>query len=167
MARDAEKPLDQPVTWMDGSTVGVHIYRGLPLLVVNTASEGPFADQYGALQLLYERFAPMGLEVLAFPSDDFGNEPREGARLVRTVSRRYKLGFPLCRKVRVRGAEADPLWAHLSTSGPERTRGPVTHDFTKFVIDPDGYLVDRLGPEVGPLDPRLIGLLTSALPTIT
>jgi len=135
-------------------------------MVVNTASDGPFADQYGALQLLYDRYAPLGLEVLAFPCDDFGHEPNDGDRLVRTLRRRYHVSFPLCEKVTVTGSEAHPLWRDLVSRGPERTRGPVTDDFTKFLIDPDGYVVERLGPEIGPLDPRLLGLLTDSLPTM-
>jgi len=165
MAPYDEQPLSHRISTLDGPAFTLDIYRGLPILVVNTASQGPFADQYGALQLLYDKYAPHGLEILAFPSDDFGHEPREGARLQRTVHRRYGVSFTLCAKCHVTGPEAHPLWADLATVGPERTRGPVTDDFTKFVIDPDGVVVERLGPEVGPLDPRVAGLLGASLPT--
>jgi len=158
---------ERSVRRIDGSVLHLGSYVGLPLLIVNTACDGPFSDQFGGLQVLFEQFAPLGLEVLAFPSNDFGHEPREGAALVRTVERRYGVTFTVCEKCHVTGPQAHPLWRELTTTGPERVRGPITHDFTKFLVDPDGDVVERLGPEVGPLDPRLALRLQEALPTIT
>src|SRR5690606_41486058 len=66
--------IEHTVKLLDGTDKSLADYRGKTLLVVNTASECGFTPQYAELQKLYADYKDKGLEVLAFPSNDFGEQ---------------------------------------------------------------------------------------------
>src|SRR3954451_18818228 len=100
---------DFTVKTIDGKDVALSQYKGKALLVVNTASECGFTPQYEGLQKLYEAYKARGLEVLAFPSNDFGGqEPGTNAEVKQFCELKYKTTFPLFAKVSVK---SDPLYA--------------------------------------------------------
>ena len=59
---------------IDGGSLDLGDWAGRPVLVVNTASQCAFTDQYADLQSLYDRYRQDGLVVLAVPSNDFRQE---------------------------------------------------------------------------------------------
>ena len=147
----------------DGSQVPLSRYRGKALLIVNTASECGYTPQYAGLEQLYQAYRARGLEVLAFPSNDFGKqEPGSDADIKAFCELKYRTSFPLFAKVQVKGPGADPLYRHLTGPGPGA--GEVKWNFGKFLVDPAGAVVAQLGSEVGPMSKELTRRLEAILP---
>ena len=57
-------------------------FEGKVLLIVNVASECGFTRQYSGLQELYEKYKDKGFRILAFPSNDFGQQEPGGDKAV-------------------------------------------------------------------------------------
>lgn len=126
-------------------------YKGKVLLIVNTASECGFTPQYEGLQKLYEEIGNTEFEILGFPCNQFGGQdPGSNEDIARFCSSNYGVTFPLFSKVDVKGDNAHPLFKYLT----EEQKGLLTEDikwnFTKFLIDKDGNVVDRFSPQKEP-----------------
>jgi glutathione peroxidase len=153
------------VTNIDGEQVDLAKYRGKVLVIVNVASECGYTPQYADLQALYAKYRDRGVEVLAFPSNDFGGqEPNDRAAIKQFAQTEYGATFPMFDKVHATGPEIAPLFALLTTKAlPEDKRGPVKWNFEKFVVDRSGKVVARFPSKVEPLDPQLTQAIESAL----
>jgi glutathione peroxidase len=155
---------DFMVKTIDGKETSLGDYRGKTLLIVNTASECGFTPQYAGLQSLYEKYRERGLVVLAFPSNDFGaQEPGTNAEIKKFCQLRYKTTFPLFAKIDVKGESADPLYKYL-TALPGKQGGPVTWNFNKFLVAPDGRVVEHFDSKVAPDNPALDQRIQELLP---
>lgn len=147
----------------DGRPVSLSSYRGKALLIVNTASECGYTPQYQGLEALHQAYRARGLEVLAFPSNDFGRqEPGSDADIKAFCELKYRTTFPLFAKVKVKGAGADPLWRHLTSD--RQHGGEVTWNFNKFLVDPQGQVVAHLESGVEPTSPELRKRIEAILP---
>jgi len=155
---------DFRVKTIDGKEASLAEFRGKTLLIVNTASECGYTPQYAGLQSLYEKYRERGLVVLAFPSNDFGGqEPGTNAEIKKFCQLRYKTTFPLFAKIDVKGDSADPLYKYL-TGLPGKQGGQVTWNFNKFLVAPDGTVVEHFDTKVAPDSPLLDGQLQKILP---
>ena len=122
------------------------LYRGLVALVVNTASKCGLTPQYAGLEALYRELSPRGLVVLGFPSNDFLNqEPGAPAEIREFCDLNYQVTFPLFAKMRVKGDQKDPVYQLLC----EELEEP-TWNFTKYLVDRRGRVVERFGPRTAP-----------------
>jgi glutathione peroxidase len=154
---------DFTVKTIDGQEVSLSRYRGKALLIVNTASECGYTPQYKGLEELYRAYQGKGLEILAFPSNDFGGqEPGTNAEIKKFCELRYKVTFPVFAKIAVKGPQADPLYRYL-TALPEQG-GPVTWNFNKFLVDPAGKVVAHLESAVEPTSAELKKRIDDVLP---
>jgi glutathione peroxidase len=118
---------DFQVKTSDGQDVSLSRYQGKALLIVNTASECGYTPQYKGLEELYQAYRARGLEVLAFPSNDFGGqEPGTDAEIRKFCQLRFQTTFPLFAKIKVKGPGADPLYRHLAAL-PENGGKVVAH----------------------------------------
>jgi glutathione peroxidase len=143
---------------IDGRPEKLDIYSGKVLLVVNTASRCGFTPQYRELQELFDRYKEKGLVVLAFPSNDFGNqEPGSNEEILAFCMSRYGVHFPLFEKNPVLGPSKQPVYKFLTETGPEELRGEVGWNFEKFLLDRKGRLRTRYGSFTNPLSKRLKG----------
>ncbi len=127
-------------------------FTGKVLLIVNTASKCGFTPQYEGLEALYRKYRDQGLEVLAFPCNQFGaQEPGDAEEISNFCSLNYDVSFPLMAKIDVNGDGADPLWEHLKQqqAGLMGSRA-IKWNFTKFLVDRKGNVVARHGPQVKP-----------------
>ena len=98
-------------------------YEGRVLLIVNTASRCGFTPQYRELQELYETYRDRGLEILAFPCNQFANqEPGSEEEIQKFCETQYNVTFPLFSKVKVKGPDAHPLFKYLTESAPGDAR---------------------------------------------
>ncbi|MGE0707522.1 MAG: glutathione peroxidase [Planctomycetota bacterium] len=143
---------DFPVTTLTGQDTTLAEHRGKVLLIVNTASECGFTPQYAGLQQLWEQYGERGLVVLGFPCDQFGHqEPGDEAAIGAFCQRNYGVSFPMFAKVEVNGDEAHPLWKHLKheVKGLLGSEG-IKWNFTKFLVDREGQVVDRFAPTTAP-----------------
>ena len=128
-------------------------YAGRVVLAVNTASACRFTPQYAQLQQLHERYSVRGLQVLAFPCNQFLQQEQGDNAEIQAFCERFSVGFPIMDKIEVNGARADPFWQWLRHSARGvlgSTR--IKWNFTKFLIARDGRTVQRFAPVTSPLD---------------
>jgi glutathione peroxidase len=150
---------------IDGKPVPLVSYRGKVLLIVNVASHSIFTPQYEGLQALYAKYQDQGLVILAFPSNDFGQEEPDGNDAIKQfIADKYKVTFPLFAKVSVTGEHMSPLYQFLTDKQANPTTGgPIRWNFTKFLADRDGKIVQRFEPDVRPDSPELAAAIEKAL----
>lgn len=143
-----------PVTAADGSSTDLSVYAGKVLLIVNTASKCGFTPQYAGLEALHRRYADRGFAVLGFPCNQFGaQEPGDAAEIANFCSLTYNVTFPLFAKVDVNGTDAAPLFRHLKHEAPGLLGSEgIKWNFTKFLVDRYGRVVDRYAPTTKPED---------------
>ena len=156
---------DIDLTTLDGKAQKLDSYRGKTLLVVNVASQCGFTPQYAGLQALYDKYKDKGLAILGFPCDQFGHqEPGDAQEIRQFCSLRYEVSFPMFAKIAVNGADTHPLYRWLKHEAPGLlgTEG-IKWNFTKFLIDADGKVVDRFAPTTTPasLEGRIASMLES------
>ncbi len=157
-----------------GAQVSLSEYKGKVLLVVNTATRCGFTPQYTELESLYEKYSARGLEILDFPCNQFGQQAPGTAEEIHSFCQlNYKTAFPQFAKIEVNGENADPLFkflvANTSFSGfppdgkiapilekmlgeadPDYAKKPdIKWNFTKFLIDGEGRIVERFEPTAG------------------
>ncbi|HEV3104685.1 MAG TPA: glutathione peroxidase [Trinickia sp.] len=137
---------------LGGETLELDRYRDKVLLIVNTASECGFTPQYAGLQQLYERYAARGFEVLGFPCNQFGQqEPGDAAQIGSFCEKNFGVTFPMFEKIDVNGANAHPLYRHLTGEKPGLLgTEAIKWNFTKFLIDRKGEVVKRYAPVTKP-----------------
>ena len=139
------------VTTNENEAVSLEAYRGKVLLIVNTASRCGFTPQYAGLQQLYEKYRASGLEILAFPCDQFGHqEPGTDEEIATFCSTHYQVTFPLMKKVKVNGADAEPLYRFLKEKAGGILNDQIKWNFTKFLVSGDGQLIKRYAPTTTP-----------------
>ena len=142
---------DFSATRNDGSTQSLADYRGKVVLVVNTASKCGFTPQYKGLQALYDSHGPRGLEILAFPCDQFGHqEPGTDTEIATFCEKNFGVTFPLFAKIEVNGARAHPLYAWLKSQKGGLLTDGIKWNFTKFLLDRDGKVRGRFAPTTTP-----------------
>ncbi len=126
-------------------------YRGKVLLVVNTASQCGYTPQYKGLQALYEQWHEKGLEILAFPCNQFGGqEPEENSVIQQFCQRNYNVQFPVFAKINVNGPEAHPLYKYLRSQKKTILGENIPWNFTKFLVDQNGNVLRRFDPSFEP-----------------
>lgn len=134
-----------------GEEIGLDVYRGKVLLIVNVASKCGFTPQYKGLQALYEQLGPRGLEILAFPCDQFGHqEPGADAEILDFCERNYGVTFPVFSKIEVNGKNAHPLYVWLKNEKGGLLGGGIKWNFTKFLVDRGGVVRTRFAPTTTP-----------------
>lgn len=125
-------------------------YAGQVVLVVNTASECGFTPQFEGLEQLYQKYRGDGLVVLGFPSDDFSQELDNEIATADVCYANYGVSFPMFATSSVKGEEANALFQALNAAA-----GEPGWNFTKYLIDRDGKVVERFTSPVEPMDSRL------------
>ncbi|HNS85883.1 MAG TPA: glutathione peroxidase [Parvularculaceae bacterium] len=131
-------------------------YKGKALLIVNVASKCGFTPQYDGLQKLYDANKDKGFEILGFPCNQFGaQEPGDEKEIAKFCAVNYGVTFPMFAKIDVNGENAHPLYKFLKKEkkGLAGTEA-IKWNFTKFLVDGDGHVVERFGPQD---TPELIG----------
>lgn len=148
---------------IDGKPLPMEGFRGKAVLVVNTASLCGFTNQYAGLQAVWERYREKGLVVLGVPSNDFGGqEPGKEADIKEFCETNFAVDFPLAAKTPVSGNAAHPFyrWAGDQVGFVGRPRW----NFHKYLIAPDGRLVDWFSTATAPDAPRVRAAIEAVLP---
>ena len=147
---------DIALTRLNGQTENLRDYAGKVLLVVTVASACGFTPQYKELQALYEEVKDAGLEILGFPCNQFGGqEPGSAEEIAQFCESRFAVTFPLFAKTDVNGPHAHPLYQHLKSAAPGILgTEAIKWNFTKFLINREGNVVERYAPQQGARDIR-------------
>ena len=135
-------------------------YAGKVVLVVNTASYCGYTVQYEGLEKLYAKYGSKGLVILGFPSNDFGKqEPGSAKEIADLCYNTYGVKFPMFAKSVVTGAAANPLHAQLIKATGKEPKW----NFTKYLIDRQGKVIEHYPSKVTPDDKQLVGKIEQAL----
>ena len=147
---------------IDGSPLSLNTFQGKVLLLVNTASFCGNTPQYEGLQTLYEQYRNQGLEILAFPANNFGQqEPGNDEEIKSFCYTKYALEFPLFSKISVKGEGIHALYHYLTTQSP--FPGEIEWNFQKFLVDRHGQVIARYRPGLKPLSPQIVHDIERAL----
>jgi len=142
---------DFAATDISGVEQALADYQGKVLLIVNTASQCGFTPQYGPLQELYDTYAGRGLVILGFPCDQFGHqEPGDDGEISAFCESKFGVTFPMFSKIDVNGKDAHPLYKWLKSEKSGVLGGAIKWNFTKFLVDAEGNVVNRYGSTTTP-----------------
>lgn len=134
---------------IDGNMVDFSKYKGKVLLIVNVASQCGFTKQYSGLQELYLYYKSKGLEILAFPCNQFrGQEPGTNEEIKAFCTNKFDVSFPLFDKIEVNGENEAPLYKFLKAN--QEVKDDIKWNFTKFLVGRDGKIIARYEPQVTP-----------------
>ncbi len=153
---------DFEMTAIDGKPAKLSKYKGHPLLIVNTASLCGFTAQYSDLEALYQKYETKGLRIAAFPANEFGaQEPGTDADIKTFCMTKFALSFDLYSKISVKGPSIHPLYKYLTTEAGHN--GDIPWNFSKFLVDKDGQVVARFGPDANPVGKEIAGKIEALL----
>lgn len=167
---------DFTVKDIKGNDVPLANYKGKVLLIVNVASKCGLTPQYEGLEALYQKYKDQGLEILAFPCNQFlEQEPGTNDEIMEFCSINYNVTFPLFDKIDVNGKEESPLYTYLKAQAPftgypegyesfaaqldmihQKTGSgfekgnAIKWNFGKFLVSKDGQTILRFEPMVKP-----------------
>lgn len=157
---------DIPLTTLGGQATSLADYADRAVLVVNVASKCGLTPQYRALERLAQDYGDRGLTVLGVPCNQFmGQEPGTAEEIATFCSTTYGVTFPLLAKTDVNGDERHPLYVLLTqTPDADGQAGDVQWNFEKFLIAPDGTVVNRFRPTTVPDAPEVLAAIEAVLP---
>ena len=152
---------DFKVEGLDGKPIDLSKFKGKKVLVVNTASKCGYTPQYADLEKLYEQYKNK-LVIIGFPANNFGEqEPGTNDEIGAFCKKNYGVTFPMAAKVSVKGNDIDPLFKYLTDEAQKMgVQDPVIKwNFTKFLIDENGKLVQVFPSKVNPMSEELTKFL--------
>lgn len=136
---------------MDSTSQAFSDYKDKVLLIVNTASKCGFTPQFEGLEALYQQYKDQGLVVIGFPCNQFGSQdPGSNDEIGAFCQKNYGVSFPMMAKIDVNGAEAHPLFIWLKEQKGGLLTDGIKWNFTKFLIDSNGQVIDRYAPTTKP-----------------
>ena len=142
---------DYKVKSISGEEVSMSEYKGKVVLIVNTASKCGFTKQYEGLEELYEKYKDQGFVILGFPCNQFGaQEPGGNEEIKNFCTSTFSVTFPMMSKIDVNGDDADPLYKFLKKEKGGILGDDIKWNFTKFLIDREGNVVDRFASQKTP-----------------
>jgi glutathione peroxidase len=133
----------------NGTEKSLREYEGKPLIIVNTASKCGLTPQFKGLQELYDKYND--LEILGFPCDQFNNQEFDHIEeTTQFCQMNYGVTFPITAKIDVNGDNEDPLFTFLKEQKKGVLYKKIKWNFTKFLIDGNGQVVERYAPTTDP-----------------
>jgi glutathione peroxidase len=139
---------------LDGKDVDLASFKGKVVLIVNVASRCGYTPQYKGLQALHDRYSKDGLIIIGVPANEFGKqEPGTDAEIAEFCQSNYGVKFPMLSKVVVKGDGICPLYGYLTSKETNpKFAGDIKWNFTKFLVNRDGHIVNRFEPKVKPAE---------------
>ena len=155
--------LERKMKRLNGQEEDLSRYKGKVVMVVNTASKCGLTPQYKGLQAIYDQYKDRGFEILGFPANDFmGQEPGTEEEISEFCEINYGVTFPMFSKISVKGDAMDPLYREITTM-PEPIGGDVMWNFQKYLLDREGNVVKKIGPQTTPEDPSVVSAIEELL----
>tara|TARA_Y200000002_G_scaffold93721_1_gene75561 strand:- start:463 stop:942 length:480 start_codon:yes stop_codon:yes gene_type:complete len=147
----------------DLNEVSLKTFQNKVLLIVNVASFCGLTYQYKGLENIYKKYANKGLEILGFPCNQFAfQEPGTNEEIKDFCESNYGVTFRIMNKINVNGSNADPFYNFLKEQKPGVIETPqIKWNFTKFLINRDGYVVERFSPqtEIEEIEAKILDLI--------
>jgi glutathione peroxidase len=162
-AKSIQSIYDIQVHDISGKPVPMSRYKGKVLLIVNTASKCGFTPQLKDLESLYKKYQSQGLEVLAFPSNDFKQDPAENSEIATFAQKNYNVTFPFFEKGSVTGDLKQPLYQALTNQKSGAIFKEVHWNFEKFLVGRDGKVIERWSSVTKPSSQDIVKKVEIAL----
>ena len=142
---------------LDGGTIDFATYKGKKILIVNTASKCGYTPQYEGLEELYKKYGNK-LVIVGFPANDFGlQEPGTNEEIETFCKKNYGVTFPMAAKVSVKGNDIAPIYKWLTQKTENGVMdAEIKWNFTKFLIDENGKLVEKFDSKIKPMDNEIV-----------
>lgn len=136
---------------VNGNDVPMSDFKDKVLLIVNTATGCGFTPQYEGLQKLYDKYSSRGFEILDFSCNQFGNQaPGTEEEIVNFCKLKYNVSFRQFAKTEVNGENEHPLYTYLKSQKSGTMGSRIKWNFTKFLVDRNGRVVERFAPTAVP-----------------
>lgn len=145
-----------------GNEVSLSDYKGKVLLIVNTATDWGFTKQYSGLEYLYNKYKDRGFEIIDIPCNQFGEQAQgTGEEIESFCKTNYNVSFKQFEKSLVNGEGELPLYTYLKSQKKGIMGTNIKWNFTKFLIDTEGKVIDRFPPMLKPekIEPKIEALL--------
>lgn len=164
-AAENRSVLDFTMRSIDDGDIPLSTYRGKVLLIVNVASKCGLTPQYEGLEAIYQKYGDRGLVILGFPANNFGlQEPATNAEIQKFCTTQFNVTFPMFSKIIVKGEYIDPLYDFLTDRQTNpRFAGEIKWNFTKFLIDRNGRIINRFEPKTAPDSEEIVRAIEAAL----
>ena len=133
-------------------------FGGRPMLIVNTASHCGFTPQFEGLEALHRQYEGRGLAVIGVPSNDFRQAAKDEETAARICYINYGVTFTMLSQQKVTGPDAHPIFQALG-----REAGAPRWNFTKYLVDRNGIIVQRFDTMVEPTSPEVRKAIESVL----
>ena len=150
-------------------------FEGKVLLIVNTASKCGFTPQFKGLEELNQKYKDQGLVIIGFPCNQFKEQdPGNDSQIEEFCQLNYGVTFQIMKKIDVNGENADPIFVYLKEQAPAeeykglkakaakalfkkisdsaKTESDIQWNFTKFLVDKEGNVIERFAPTTKPED---------------
>jgi len=150
---------------LNGTPTPLAGFKGKVVLMVNVASQCGYTPQYEGLQALYMKYKDKGLVIAGFPANNFGEqEPGTNQEIGAFCRSKYGVTFPMFAKISVKGDDKAPLYKFLTDKAANpKTGGEIQWNFTKFLVDRNGKVVERFESDVEPQSAELVSAIEAAL----
>ena len=136
---------------MNGQEVKMEAFKGKVVLVVNTASKCGLTPQFTELEQLNKKYKEEGLEILGFPCNQFAHQDKgSNEEIQEFCSLNYGVTFTMFEKIDVNGENTHPIYKYLKSNAKGIFGNEIKWNFTKFLIDSEGNVVDRFAPTTNP-----------------
>ena len=166
---------DYSLTDRKGKEIKLDDFKGKVLIIVNTATGCGFTPQYEGLEKLYKEYHDKGLEIIDIPCNQFGNQaPGTDDEIHEFCALKYNTSFDQFTKADVNGENETPLYTFLKEQIKEdkikgiknkmamkavekistttKKDGDIKWNFTKFLVDKEGKVIERYSPTYTPED---------------
>jgi len=145
-----------------GNDIKLEKYKNKVLLIVNTATGCGFTPQYDGLEKLYEKYGEKGFEILDFPCNQFGGQaPGTAEEIENFCTVKFGVQFKQFAKIEVNGKNEEPLYTYLKSQQKGVFGNDIKWNFTKFLVDKNGLVIERFAPTTDPkkIEDKILELL--------
>lgn len=151
---------DFKIESIDGGTIDLSQYKGKYILIVNTASKCGFTPQYKGLEQLYKDHGDK-LVIIGFPSDNFADQEFHDDKDIKSFcEKNYGVTFPLTTRVDVKGSHITPVFDYLTHKSENGVLdATISWNFNKFLLDPNGKLLQHFDSKVTPESDEILHYL--------
>jgi len=154
---------DIPFELNNGQTATLSIYKNKKILIVNTASDCGYTNQYEGLQKLFEEHSDK-IQLIGFPSNNFKEQEKgSDTEIAQFCKINYGITFPLAKKsVVIKNDDQNEIFAWLSNGDKNGWLNEVpSWNFCKYLINEEGVLTHFFEAGIEPLGPEITAAIQS------
>lgn len=148
---------DIKINSLQGKPIDLEDFKNKHILFVNVASKCGFTPQYEDLEKLSKEYKE-NLQVIGVPCNQFGKqEPGSSEEIATFCEANYGVSFLITEKIAVKGEAQHPLYTWLtSREFNNKKSSKVRWNFQKYLVSPEGKLIDYYLSITSPLSNKII-----------